>query len=120
MRVEGAGVNRISAEGALGDGPEPGEPATSDRQCFLAGGSPALKDLFVVDGGTQCSEGTPPCRVICFVVLAAGVLLPVAVAPAFHFFPRGLCGDRGEWNTARRKRHSRRSANWGNGRADRT
>jgi hypothetical protein len=23
-----------------------------------------------------------------------GVLLPVAVAPAFHLFPRGLCGDR--------------------------
>ena len=32
MRVEGARVNRISAEGALGDGPEPGELATSDRQ----------------------------------------------------------------------------------------
>jgi hypothetical protein len=32
MRVEGARVNRISAEGELGDGPEPDELATSDRQ----------------------------------------------------------------------------------------
>jgi hypothetical protein len=32
MRVEGARVNRISAEGEVGDGPEPDELATSDRQ----------------------------------------------------------------------------------------
>ena len=31
-RVEGAPVDRITAEGALGDGPEPDELATSDRQ----------------------------------------------------------------------------------------
>src|SRR5664279_1974801 len=36
---------------------------------FLAGGSPALKAHFVVDGGTQCPEGTLLCRVVCFVVL---------------------------------------------------
>jgi hypothetical protein len=30
--LRGARVNRISAEGELGDGPEPDELATSDRQ----------------------------------------------------------------------------------------
>jgi len=32
MRVDGPRVNRISAEGARGDGPNPDELATSDRQ----------------------------------------------------------------------------------------
>ena len=94
MGVEGARFNRISAEGALGDGPEPGELATSDRQCFLAGGSPALTVLFVVDGGSRCPEGTLLRRVVCFVVLGGWVFFCLSRAPAFHLFPRGLCGDR--------------------------
>jgi len=121
MRVEGARVNRISAEGALGDGPEPDELATSDRQCFLAGGSPALKDLFVVDGGSQCPEGTLPCRVVCFVVLGGWVLFGRSRWRRYSTFSHGASvAIVGEWNIARRKRYSRRSAICGNGRGDRT
>jgi hypothetical protein len=121
MPVEGAPVNRITAEGALGDGPELDDLATSDRQRFLAGGSPALKDLFVVDGGSQCPEGTLLCRVVCFVVLGGWVFFCLS-----RWRRNSTCSHEasvaiaGEWNTARRTRHSRRSATWGNGRGDRT
>jgi hypothetical protein len=119
MRVEGARVNRISAEGALGDGPEPDELATSDRQWLLAGGRPALKDLFVVDGGSQCPEGTLLCRVVCFVVLGGWVFFCLSRwrrhSTCSHEASVAIAGE----NTARRKRHSRRSAICGNGRGDR-
>ena len=114
MRVEGARVNRISAEGALGDGPEPDELATSDRQCFLAGGSPALKDLFAVDGGSRCLEGTLLCRVVRLVVLGGWVFFCLSRGRRHsNFSHEASVAIAGDWNTARRKRYSRRSATWG-------
>jgi hypothetical protein len=54
-----------------------------------------VKDLFVVDGGTQCPEGTLLCRVVCFVVLGGWVFYCLSRWRRHPtVFPRGLCGDR--------------------------
>jgi hypothetical protein len=55
--------------------------ADEKTSSLLTGDHGALRDLL--------------CRVVCCVVLGTRVFsLPVAVAPVFHLFPRGLGGDR--------------------------
>ena len=78
------------------------------------------KDLFVVDGGSPCPEGTLPCHVVCCVVLGGRVFSCPSRWPRHSICSlEASVAIAGEWNTARRKRHSRRSATCGNGRGDR-
>ena len=117
-RVEGAGVDRLLRRGALGDGPEPdefadfGSAVIPGRRAFRPSG------LFVVDGGSQCPEG--PCSAVGSArsCSKAGCSSSRQTRPRLSFlFPHvPFCSLEasvaivGEWDTARRKRHSRRSA----------
>jgi len=118
------GSTGSSAEGALGDGPEPDELADFGSAVIPGRRTFRPKGLFVADGGSQCPEG--PC-------CAAGSATSCGEAgcssarrsrPRLSLgFPRvpfcsleASVAIAGRWDVASRMRHSRRSATCGTGR----
>jgi len=112
---------------ALADGPEPDELADFGSALVPGRRSSRPNGLFVADGGSQCPEG-PYCAAgsatSCW---EAGCSSTRRSRPRFSLgFPRvPFCSLEasfaiaGEWDTARRVRHSRRSETCGTGRGDR-
>jgi hypothetical protein len=73
VELRALGSTGSSPEGALADGPEPGELADFGSAVIPGRRTSCRKVLFVVDGGSQCPEGTLLCRVVRFVVLGGWV-----------------------------------------------
>ena len=121
------GSTGSSYEAALGDGPEPDELADFGSALVPGRRTSLPNGPFVADGGSQCPEG--PCCAAGSATSCgdAGCSSARRSRPRLSLgFPRvpfcsleASVAIAGEWDTARRVRHSRRSETCGTGRGDR-